>query len=96
MKLKILKETKNEIEIEIQDLTHTLANVINKKLNDLPDVKFAGYTMTHPLVPRPIFKVITNSKISARDAIIKALQEVIATYKEFQEKYRAALAELMG
>ena len=92
--MKIVKENNEELVIEIQGLTHTLANVVSKTLNTYPEVKFAGYTMSHPLVPKPIFRIITNGKVKPKETLIRALKEIMGTYKEFKEKYEAALAEL--
>ncbi|MGQ4833321.1 MAG: RpoL/Rpb11 RNA polymerase subunit family protein [Candidatus Asgardarchaeia archaeon] len=94
MKIKIVKENNEEIVMEIQGLTHTLANIISKRLNMYHEVKFAGYTISHPLVPKPVFRVVTDGKLKPREAFIKALKEVIDIYKEFKDKYEEALAEI--
>ena len=51
--MKIIKDTKNELEIEITGETHTLCNVIRKILMEDKNVESAAYSIDHPIVGQP-------------------------------------------
>ena len=96
MELKVNKESDTELVVEIDGLTHTIANLIKSKVLENKDVTYVSYNISHPLVPKPTITILTNGKIKPRDVFTEVLKSVIKEMKEFQEKYRAALAELMS
>jgi len=96
MNLKVNKDTNTELVVEIEGLTHTVANLIKSKVLENKDVTYVSYNISHPLVPKPTITILTNGNKKPRDVFKEVLKRVIAEMKEFQEKYRAALAELMS
>lgn len=53
MEVKILKETKNELEFEIIGEDHTLSNTLQNFLNNRKEVVLASYKIKHPLLSNP-------------------------------------------
>jgi len=51
--MKIIKDTKNELEIEITGESHTLCNTLRKTLMEDKDVESAAYIMEHPIIGEP-------------------------------------------
>jgi len=51
--MKIIKDTKNELEIEITGESHTLCNALRKTLMADKDVESAAYIMEHPIIGEP-------------------------------------------
>jgi len=93
--INIIEEDTNRIKIEFLGLTHTLCNLLRTKLLMDPHVIFVGYNVQHPLTPKPLFTIKTDKQKKVRKALIDALNEIIVEAKTFQDKFRAALAELI-
>ncbi len=51
--MKIIKDTKNELEIEITGESHTICNALRKTLMEDKDVEAAAYIMEHPIIGEP-------------------------------------------
>ena len=96
MELRINKETNTELVVEIDGLTHTIANLIKSKILGNKNVTYVSYNVSHPLVPRPTITILTDGKTNPRKVFKDVLEDVLSEVKEFQERYRASLAELMS
>ena len=79
MELKILKDEKNELEVQINN--QTIAELVRVYLNEDPDVKMAAWRKEHYSKPL-ILKVVSEGK-SAK----KALQDAIAKARKDLDKY---------
>jgi DNA-directed RNA polymerase II subunit RPB11 len=70
---------------------HTLGNLLRSRLLTNPHVTFAGYKVSHPLVPDFDLRVQTTDDIKPRDAVIEACKEIVedlATLsREFQKEW---------
>jgi DNA-directed RNA polymerase subunit L len=51
--MKVIKDTKNELEIEITGESHTLCNALRKTLMEDKNVEAAAYIMEHPIIGEP-------------------------------------------
>jgi DNA-directed RNA polymerase subunit L len=91
MKVKILSESQNKLEIEIADEDHTLGNLLRSKLLKDKKVKHAGYQIVHPLTGGIKLVVQTEGSLKPRDALLKALAEIEEETKEFQQKFKKAV-----
>lgn len=60
MEAKIVKETKNELELEIIGENHTFCNVLRKILSTHKDVLLAAYKIEHPLLSNPKIYIKTR------------------------------------
>ncbi len=90
MKVKVLHEDSNRIEIEIADEDHTLGNLLRSKLLEDKKVKHAGYQIVHPLTGGIRLLIQTEGGAGPRDALLKALAGIEEETKEFQEKFKKA------
>jgi DNA-directed RNA polymerase subunit L len=75
MKMNIIKEESNHLEIEFETKDYTIPDLIASQLRNSPDVEFAGVSKDHPDVGKPVL-IIKTSKKKAKDALIKALDEL--------------------
>lgn len=84
MEIKFLKNTKNEVEVQIQDLT--LAEILRVYLNNEPEVTFVAWKREH-MTEKPILKIKTRDKDvkvivkSAIETITKDLDDVLGNFK---------------
>lgn len=69
MEIKVLSDSKNEIEFEIESLT--IAEILRVYLNKDSAVEFAAWKRKHP-TEKPILKVKTKGK-TAKKAIADAI-----------------------
>lgn len=85
MEIKILKETKEEIEVEIASLT--LVELLRTYLNEDEEVSFAAWKRDHPS-RNPVLKVIAKnakkSMSSAIESVIKDLDKVSTEFKSLK------------
>jgi len=87
MELKILKETKEEIEVEINSVT--LVEILRVYLNKDPAVIFVAWKQEHP-TKKPVLRVTTKGKTAKKainDAIAvitKELDRILADFKKLE------------
>jgi DNA-directed RNA polymerase subunit L len=68
-KMKVIKDTKNELEIEITGESHTLCNALRKTLMEDKEVESAAYIMEHPIIGEPkLYIKAKNPKKSLKKA----------------------------
>lgn len=91
MKVKILNESPNKLEIEIADEDHTLGNLLRSRLLKDKKVKHAGYQIVHPLTGGIKLLIQTEGSTKPRDALLKALSEIEDETKEFQQEFKKAV-----
>ena len=91
MKVKILKKTSNELKIEVQDIGHTLCNLLQKRLLEDENVDLAGYDIPHPLASNAIIYIRTKNKVKPEEALKKAVKRMLKMNKEFGQKLQKAL-----
>ena len=87
MKIIILKQTDNELKIEIEGAGHGLCNLIAKRLVEERSVDMAGYDIPHPLASSPVIYVRTKGVTKPVDALRKAAEKV----REANDAFSAAL-----
>ncbi|MBT3405396.1 hypothetical protein HN832_00080 [archaeon] len=83
MEIKILKDEKNEIEVEFDNLT--IVEILRVYLNKDSSVKFAAWKREHP-TKNPILKVKTEGKAAKKvinDAIAGIDKELDSFEKDF-------------
>ncbi|MEM2105512.1 MAG: DNA-directed RNA polymerase subunit L [Candidatus Bathyarchaeia archaeon] len=91
MKVKVLKDTSNELKIEVEGVGHTLCNILQKILSEDENVDLAGYDIPHPLASSPIIYVRTRGKARPEEALLKAIEKTRNINKEFKEELEKAL-----
>ncbi len=67
--MKVIKDTKNELEIEITGETHTLCNALRRALMEDKEVESAAYSIDHPIIGEPVLYIkAKNPKKSLKKA----------------------------
>ena len=76
MKINIVKQSGNELKIEVVGGTHGLCNLITKRLLEDKTVEFAGYDVAHPLAASPNIYLRMKGKAKPEDALLRAVEKV--------------------
>ena len=79
--MKIIKDTKNELEIEITGETHTLCNVLRKTLMADKEVESAAYSIDHPIIGEPVLYIKAKNP---RKSLKKAAETIKKQCDEFK------------
>lgn len=93
MQLKVLERKQNEVVVEIDGEGHTLCNLLESVLLEDEEVEFAGYTIPHPLVGKPILRVRTKGNKDPKEALREALIKIIERGKALREEFKRTLKE---
>ena len=80
--MKIIKDTKNELEIEITGESHTLCNALRKTLMEDKDVESAAYVMEHPIIGEP--KLYIKAK-NPKKSLKKAAEDIQSRCDELKK-----------
>ena len=87
MKVNVLKQSKEEIEVELDNLT--LAEILRVYLNKDSSVSFAAWKREHP-TEKPILKVKAKGKTAKKvindavSSIVKDLDKVESDFKKMK------------
>ena len=93
MKVKVLKQTTNELKIEVEGAGHGLCNLLQKKLLEDKKVELAGYDVPHPLASNPVIYVRTKGSAKPEDALIAAAEKAREVNDAFGKALEKALAK---
>jgi len=91
MKIKVLKKTSDELKIEVEDVGHTLCNLLQKRILEEENVDLAGYDVPHPLALSAIIYVRTKGKTKPEDVLKQAVGRARELNKEFGKEFEKAL-----
>ncbi|MDR1721453.1 MAG: DNA-directed RNA polymerase subunit L [Methanobrevibacter sp.] len=83
--IRIIKNTKTELEIAVPGESHTICNLLRKYLMENPDVKYAVYGIDHPIVGEPVITVKANTKKNPKKSFLSAVNRVKETTAEFKK-----------
>ncbi len=84
MELEILKSSKEEIEVRLENLT--LVEILRVYLNKDSGVSFAAWKREHPS-EKPILKVVTKGK-TAKKAIADAVKEITKDLDKIESDFK--------
>jgi len=87
MDLRVLKQDKDYVELEVIGEGHTMCNVLRKEIFNEKDDVVAGYNIEHPLVSNP--KMIVKG-----DKPIKLILNAIDRLKDKNKELRSKLKKL--
>ena len=90
MKIKVLKQTDNELKLEIEGEGHSLLNLLQKALLEDDNIAMAGYDVPHPLFDRGILYVQTKDKQNPEDVVKEAVKKVQTLNKDFDKSFKKA------
>ena len=91
MKINVIKNSENELKIEIVGGSHGLCNLLTKRLLEDKDVDFAGYDVPHPLASSPTLYVRTKGKVKPEEALVKAVKKIREANDAFGKEFNRAL-----
>ncbi|MEM3361890.1 MAG: DNA-directed RNA polymerase subunit L [Candidatus Anstonellaceae archaeon] len=84
MKLNVIKNEKNYLEIEFLDQDMAFVNTIASIALENKDVEFCAAKLDHPEVSNPVLIIRTKSS-SPKKVLIEAAQELKEQIKKLQE-----------
>ena len=84
MELKILKNSKEELEVELENLT--LVELLRVYLNKDSGVSFAAWRRDHPS-EKPILKITTKGK-TAKKALSDAVSAVVKDLDNLEDEFK--------
>jgi len=79
--MKVIKDTKKELEIEITGESHSLCNTLRKTLMEDEDVEAAAYVIEHPIIGEP--KLYVKAK-NPKKSLKQAAETVKSRCEEFK------------
>ena len=90
MELRVIGRGKDSLELEIIGEGHTFCNLLVDVLNSDPEVEYAGYDVSHPLLgtPRLFLRV---RKGDPEKALRRALERIVKLMDELHEAFEGAL-----
>ena len=80
--MKYIREDEGHIVLEITGETHTICNILRKRLMAQEEVTAAAYDITHPLIGQPEFDIVSPNP---KESLITASQTVKSEANEFKE-----------
>ncbi len=86
MEVEVTRSGKDYAEIKVRGEEHTLGNLVAQYLLRVPGVKFASYSMPHPLINEILIRVMTDGSISPYDAFKKAVEIIQSDMNRFEEE----------
>jgi DNA-directed RNA polymerase subunit L len=87
LEIKTLKDTKNELKIQIYGEGHTFCNLLQQTLLEDNDVEIAGYDQPHPLVPSPVVYIRMKGEKTPTKALNRALAKIKERAVELSDKF---------
>jgi len=91
MKVKTLKNTSNELKLEVEGVGHSLCNLLQKRLLEDENVELAGYHVPHPLTSISIIYLRTKGDEKPVDVLRKAVKKAREMNKEFSKELEKIL-----
>jgi DNA-directed RNA polymerase subunit L len=86
MAVHVLRKEKDVIELELEDIDQSLAQILAEKLNEDKDVEFAAFKVEHPLIGKPRIYLKTRKGDPAK-LIESKLEMIRKEVQEFRQKF---------
>lgn len=93
MKVNVVKQEGNYMEMEFSGEGHTLLNLLQESLLEEEDVEMAGYSKPHPLMDRSKLFVRLKEGEDHLDAVKRAVERADGKLNEFLGEFEKSLAE---
>lgn len=93
MKIEVLKNTANELKIQVEGEGHSLLNLLQKTILEDDAIEMAGYDVPHPLIDRAILYVRTKEQQDTEAVMKEATKKVRGLSKEFQKSFKKAFKD---
>lgn len=93
MKLNIVIEESDKIEMEVGEEGHTLLNLLQDSMHAHKDVKMAGYTKPHPLMDRSSLFITVKRGKDPRKTLIESAEDAKSRIADFLTKFNDGVAK---
>jgi DNA-directed RNA polymerase subunit L len=81
-KMKYIKNEEGHAVLEITGESHTICNILRKRLMSQEEVSAAAYDITHPLIGQPEFEVVSSNPQESLITASETIKEEASTFKE--------------
>ncbi|MEE3324292.1 MAG: DNA-directed RNA polymerase subunit L [Methanosphaera sp.] len=88
--MKYLRNDEEHVVLEITGESHTICNILRKRLMSQEEVSAAAYDITHPLIGQPEFEVVSSNP---QQSLTTAAETVKSESNEFKEALTDAFNE---
>ncbi len=88
--MEYIKKEEEHIVLEITGETHTICNILRKRLMNQEEVSAAAYDITHPLIGQPEFEIVSSNP---QDSLVTAAESIKEEALEFKEALITAFNE---
>ncbi|MEE1117176.1 DNA-directed RNA polymerase subunit L [Methanosphaera sp.] len=88
--MKYLRNDEEHVVLEITGESHTICNILRKRLMSQEEVSAAAYDITHPLIGQPEFEVVSSNP---QQSLTTAAETVKSEANEFKEALTDAFNE---
>jgi DNA-directed RNA polymerase subunit L len=94
MKIEVIKREGNTFEFYLEGEDHTFANLLVETLHEDEHVKFAAYSIAHPILMarKPRFKVTTDGEEKPEEALEKAAQKIFDRAREVLDAWKNTIS----
>ncbi len=93
MKVNVVKQEGNYMEMEFSGEGHTLLNLLQESLLEDGNVEMAGYSKPHPLMDRSKLFIRLKKGEKHLDAVKSAVERADGKLDEFLGEFEKSLAE---
>ncbi|MEG3224721.1 MAG: DNA-directed RNA polymerase subunit L [Methanobacteriales archaeon Met13] len=83
--MKIIKDEKKELEIEITGESHSLCNALRKVLMEDKNVESTAYIIDHPIIGQPRLHIKAKNPRQSLKKAAKTLQKRCGEFKKLVE-----------
>ena len=87
MEIVVVESTKNRLRFQIVGKTHTLANLITKKLWNDDDISVSGYNLKHPQTAN-VELLIETTKKDPKKVLLDTLAKIKKESTEFKTAFK--------
>ena len=93
MKLNVVREEEEYLELDFGGEGHSLLNLLQSVLTRDPDVEMAGYTKPHPLMDRSRLFIKTKKGKSPQAVLKRAVKSAGKEMAEFLDAFEESLGK---
>jgi len=94
VRVRVVKASKDELEVEIEGEGHTLLNLLVDELNKIESVRFAAYAIDHPEFPVARLRVLTDGA-SPVEVLSRACETIAKRSRILREIFKEEIKRAM-
>jgi len=93
VKLNIVTDESDKLEMEVGGEGHILLNLLQDSMHAHKDVTMAGYTKPHPLMDRSSLFIIVKKGKDPKKTLIESTEDAKAKIADFLKKFNDEVAK---